>query len=332
MLNMSQQINVRKIIRVGERSVGITIPKEWLSFLNADIGSSVEVSLGPGYVLIRPLTTLQPRVSNTIAIEGDDPSQLERLIIAGYIEGYDVITINAPRNTAREVFYKVAMRLPGTIAMDSDVFKVKISVDELNTDLNDILNTMKTTVRSMFDILIDYFDTGDQSKLKEIIKLDDDLDRFHFLGLRTIRRTAFKNPIEALEHTVIIKSLEHIGDTLDRVSNTFLKTGINVLRRTECGEMLKEIFLKVSSYVSKAVNALMTHNMNQAMKVLLQREELSQDIIATATKCIDVPGILAISHEAIVAVYEAAEIAEIVTLRLLRELSTRRSAEKILET
>lgn len=316
---MSQTTNVRKIIRVGERSVGITIPKEWLSFLNMDIGSSVEVTMGPGYILVRPLTTAQPKVSNIITLKHDDVNQLERLIIASYIEGYDIITIDAPRGRAREVFYKIAMRLPGTIAMNGDTFKIKVSVDELNTDLNDILTSMKTSIGLMFDMLIDYFETGDQEKLKEVVKLDDDLDRFHFLGMRTIRRTAFRNPIAALEYAIIIKSLEHVGDTLDRVSNTFLKTGINIFKHDECRHMLKEMFLKVSSYVSKAINALMMRNMNQAMKVLLQREELAHEILTTATKCIDITGILAISHEAMVATYEAAEIAEVATLSLLRE-------------
>ncbi|MEM4848157.1 MAG: PhoU domain-containing protein [Ignisphaera sp.] len=211
------------------------------------------------------------------------------------------------------------MRLPGTIAMNGDIFKIKISVDELNTDLNDIINSMKTTISSMFDMLIEYFELGNNEKLKELIKLDDDLDRFHFLGMRTIRRTAFRDPVSALEFTTIIKSLEHIGDTLDRVSNTFLKTGINVIKRSECKEMLKEMFSRVSSYVSKAINSLATRNVNQAFKVLLQREELTQEILMAATKCIDIAGILAISHEAMVSVYEAAEIAEISILRHLRE-------------
>uniref|UniRef100_A0A7C2ZNQ2 Phosphate uptake regulator PhoU n=1 Tax=Ignisphaera aggregans TaxID=334771 RepID=A0A7C2ZNQ2_9CREN len=319
---MNQSVNVRKVIRVGERSVGITIPKEWLAHLNLDIGSSVEVSLGPGYVLIRPLSpsSTQHKTSNIIALKSSEPDQLERLIIASYIEGYDAIALNVPRNIAREVFYKIAMRLPGTIAMEGEVFKIRISVDELNTDLNDIINSMKTCISSMFDLLIDFFETGDHNKLREITKLDDDLDRFHFLGLRTIRRTSFRDPASAIEYTVIIKSLEHIGDTLDRVSNTFIKTGINVNNYGECRHMLKEIFLKVSSYVSKSINSLLASNINQAMKVLLQREELTREILSTATKCIDMTGILAISHEAMVAVYEAAEVAEIASLRHTRKM------------
>ncbi|MEM1526177.1 MAG: phosphate uptake regulator PhoU [Ignisphaera sp.] len=327
---MSQQVNIRKIIRVGERSIGITIPKEWLSHLNVDIGSSVEVTLGPGYVLVRPLTSgvTQTKITNTIALKHDDIEQLERLIIASYIEGYDIITLDVPRYVARDVFYKVVMRLPGTIAMNGDIFKIKISVDELNTDLNDIINSMKTTISSMFDMLIEYFESGNHDKLKELIKLDDDLDRFHFLGMRTIKRTAFRDPASALEFTTIIKSLEHIGDTLDRVSNTFLKTGINVIKRNECKEMLKEMFSKVSSYVSKAINSLAARNINQALKVLLQREELTQEILMAATKCIDVTGILAISHEAMVSLYEAAEIAEISILRHLRETNLQQKPEK----
>lgn len=327
---MTQLVNIRKIIRVGERSAGITIPKEWLSYLNVDIGSSVEVTLGSGYILIRPLISSisQPRTINAITLKHDDLEQLERLIIGSYIEGYDVITLDVSRNIARNVFYKISTRLPGIISMNGDVFKIKISVDELNTDLNDILNSMKSTVSSMFDILLEYFDTGNIEKLKELLKLDDDLDRFHFLGMRTIRRTSYKDPIAALENTIVIKSLEHIGDTLDRVSNTFLKMMLNVIEKSECRESLKEIFTKVSSYVSKAINSFISHNINQALKVLLQREELSREILDRASKCINVTGILAVSHEAMVSVYEAAEIAEIAVLRYLRELGLEHKQSK----
>ncbi|MEM1683099.1 MAG: phosphate uptake regulator PhoU [Ignisphaera sp.] len=319
---MEQSINVRKIIRIGERSVGITIPKEWLNFLNVDIGSSVEVTMGPGYLLVRPLTITQPRIANMITLKHDDMNQLERLIVASYIEGYDIISIDVPRSIAREVFYRIAMRLPGSIAMNGDIFRIKVSVDELNTDLNDILISMRTTISTMFDMLIDYFESGNIEKLKEIIKVDDDLDRFHFLGMRTIKRTSFRDPVTALEYAIIIKSLEHIGDTLDRVSNTFLKTGLNIVKYEKCRQNFKDIFAKVSSYVSKAINSLIMHNMQQAMKVLIQREELSNEILSSASECIDVTGVLAVSHEAMVAVYEAAEIAEIVTLRLLREMGS----------
>lgn len=319
---MDRTINVRKIIRIGERSVGITIPKEWLNFLNIDMGSSVEVTMGPGYLLIRPLSIAQPKTSNTITLQHDDIDQLERLIIASYIEGYDVIFINTPRNMAREVFYRIAMRLPGSMAMNGDMFKIRVSVDELNTDLNDILVSMRSTITAMFDTLIEYFETGNSNKLREVIKVDDDLDRFHFLGMRTIKRTSFRDPVAALEYAIIIKSLEHIGDTLDRVSNTFLKTGLNIVKYEKCRLKFKDIFAKVSSYVSKAINSLITHNMQQAIKVLLQREELAGEILSSASECIDVTGVLAVSHEAMVAVYEAAEIAEVATLKLLREMGT----------
>jgi antitoxin component of MazEF toxin-antitoxin module len=47
--------SVRKVIRIGERSIGITIPKEWLPVIGVGVGSSVEVTLGPGYLLVKPL-------------------------------------------------------------------------------------------------------------------------------------------------------------------------------------------------------------------------------------------------------------------------------------
>ena len=309
--------NVRKVIRIGERSIGITIPKEWLPILGISVGASVEVTLGPGYLLVKPLSTIHPKITQSIKIKHEDEETLSRLIIASYIEGFDVISIDESKDIARRSFQKISTRLPGAIAMEGATFRLKISVDEFNTDLEEVIGAMRTTLSMMFDLLIDYFTSGDKSKLDEVIRLDDDLDRLHFLGMRTIKRTAFRDPSQAINNSIIIKSLEHIGDTLDRVSNTILRLGFDTNINAKCREVFKDMFSKVSSYVSKAVNALASSNISLIMKVLIGREELSKEILSNVTQCIEAPGVLAIAHEAIVAVYEAAEIAEVATIKAL---------------
>jgi len=232
--------DVRKIIKIGERSVGITIPKEWLPLLGLSIGSSVEVTLGSGYITVKPLTTAQPKPLLSIKVRSEDTNTLARLIIAGYVEGYDMVVVASPRDIARKAFYNVALRLPGAIAMNGTYLTVKISVDELNTNVDEVITSMKTTIDSMFDLLMDYFQTGDKSKLEQLIRLDDDLDRLHFLGVRTIKRTSFRNPQNALDNLIVIKSLEHIGDALDRASNTLIRMGGNT--DEECKRVFREIF------------------------------------------------------------------------------------------
>lgn len=309
---------VRKVIRIGERSVGITIPKEWLSILGIDLGSSVEIALGPGYLLIKPLSTAYARKMQTIKIKHDDPEVLSRLIIASYIEGFDTVVVEDGKDIARAAFQKTSMRLPGAIALEGPTYRIKISVDEFNTDLNDVINSMKSILLMMFDLIIDYFGSGDKHKLEEILRLDDDLDRLHFLGIRTIKRTAFRDPSQAIDSSIVIKSLEHIGDTLDRASNTLIKiAGDTIISKDICRSIFKDIFSKVSSYISKAINALTSQNLALSMKVLIGREELAKEIMSSVTPCLDAPGVLGLVHEAIVAVYEAAEIAEVATNRVL---------------
>jgi phosphate uptake regulator len=310
--------SVRKVIRIGERSIGITIPKEWLPVIGVGVGSSVEVTLGPGYLLVKPLSTVHPKITQTIKIKHEDAETLSRLMIASYIEGFDTITVDEVKDVARIAFQKISVRLPGAIAMEGPAFRIKISVDEFNTDLNEVISAMRTTLSMMFDMIIDYFTTGDGKKLEEIIRLDDDLDRLHFLGMRTIKRTAFRDPSQAISNSIVIKSLEHIGDTLDRASTTLLKIGFDALHTGEkCKAVFKDIFSKVSSYVSKAINSLMSQNISLTMRTLVSREELSREILSSISPCLDIPGVLAIAHEAIVAIYEAAEIAEVATNRAL---------------
>jgi len=316
--------NVRKIIKIGERSAGITIPKEWLPMLGLSIGSSVEVSLGSGYIMIKPLNVTKPKPLYYVKIRGRDVDTLSRLIIAGYIEGYDMIIVEDSRDIARKAFYSVAMRLPGAIAMDGARFTIKISVDEMNTKVEEVISSMKTTIDTMFDLLMDYFQSGDKTKLEQLIRLDDDLDRLHFLGVRTIKRTSFRNPQDSLDNLIVIKSLEHIGDALDRASSTLLKLGTNF--GEECKKRFRDIFARVAAYMSKAINAFMSLNLDLAIRVLTEREPLSRTIFSLASNCAATPETLALIHEATVILYEAAEIAEIATAKMIRH-SEERSVE-----
>ncbi len=308
--------DVRKIIKIGERSVGVTIPKEWLPLLGLSVGSSVEVSLGTGYITIKPLNIIQPRPTLTVKLRSSDENVLSRLIIAGYIEGYDMLILDTDRTLARRAFYSVAMRLPGAIAMDGQRFVVKISVDEMNTNVDEVIASMKTTIDMMFDLLMDFFQTGDKTKLEQLIRLDDDLDRLHFLGVRTIKRTSFRNPQDAIDNLIVIKSLEHIGDALDRASSTLLKMGGEI--SDECKKVFREIFARAAAFTSKAINAFINLNLELATKVLMEREPLFKEVFSLANKCIHTPETLALAHEATVIIYEATEIAEVATAKLIR--------------
>lgn len=307
---------VRRIIKIGERSVGITIPKEWLPVLGLNIGSNVEVSLGPGFITVKPLNVMQPKALLTVRLKARDIATMARLIIAGYIEGFDSLIVDGDRGSARKAFYAVAMRLPGAIAMNGRQFTIKISVDELNTSVDEVIASMKTTVETMFELLMEYFSTSDASNLEQLLKLDDDLDRLHFLGIRTIKRTAFRSPQDALDKMLVIKSLEHIGDCLDRVSNTLLRIQSKI--SDECKKVFRDVFAQVSSYVSKAINSYIEGNIDMAIRILMEREDLSKRIFTSSSKCLQAPESMAMAHEATVSVYEAAEIAEVATAKLVR--------------
>jgi len=327
---MSVQITeIRKIIKIGERSAGITIPKEWLNILGVTIGSKVEVGLGPRYIIVRPLGVQPQKTLAEITLTGKDVDILTKQIIASYIEGFDYVILDAPKDVARKSFYAIALRLPGTIAMDGDRVSIKISVDEFNTNINEVIVSMKSTISNMFDLLMEYFETKSLEALQSLLKLDDDLDRLHFLGVRTIKRTLFRNPQESLDKLVVIKSMEHIGDALDRVARTLMN--VNPSFDNHCKEVFKDIFARAASYVTKSINALLESNMDLAIKILGERERLQNDILSSASKCINITGALALTHEAMVAIYEAAEIAEASTAKVIRELGEKTLKPKLEE-
>ena len=150
---------IRKIIRIGERSAGVTIPKEWLSTLGLNIGSAVELILSRDSITVKPIEVGKRKFTSTLKIKSKSTEELSKLIIAGYAEGYDTIELETDKLLARKAFYSVATKLPGSIAMDDARITIKISVDELNTSVDEVISSMRSIMLSMFDYFTDYLDT-----------------------------------------------------------------------------------------------------------------------------------------------------------------------------
>ena len=308
---------IRKVIRVGERSAGVTIPKEWLSTLGLNIGSAVELILSRDSITIKPIEIGRRKLASILRIKSKNTDELSRLIIAGYTEGYDTIELDTDKILARKAFYSVATKLPGSIAMDDVKITIKISVDELNTSVDEVISSMRSIMLSMFDYFTDYLDTGNIDCLDQLFRLDDDMDRLHFLGVRTIKITSIKMPLDALDKLMVIKSLEHIGDCLDRAGRTLLnyKEGLDEKSK----RIFKEMFSYLESYTSKSINSYLSDNYNMALKVLLDRESMLQYIVEAASKCTPLSVAFGIAHEAQMIVALAVEIAEIAISKATRK-------------
>ncbi|MFP3216680.1 MAG: phosphate uptake regulator PhoU [Vulcanisaeta sp.] len=300
----------RRIIRIGEKSVGITLPKRWLDTLNVGIGDIVEVSLIGKVIVVKPMTQSGAEAGEVSIPLSGSFDETTRIIIASYIEGYDNVELIAQKDkdTIRRAFSSVERKLPGSLMLESDGnILIKIATNEANVDLNEVISSMANILNSMFGKFLDYLDSNRVELLKEILELDDQMDKLYFLALRTIKKLSFRDPKRAIDDTIVVKNLEHAADALDRLSNAFMRTQV-----TQCRREISERFRNVWLYIMKAIYAYLDNNVSNALKVLLDREHMLNNILELASiGCMGLSDLLAaFIHESQLIVALAADIAE----------------------
>lgn len=308
------EMAIRKIIKIGEKSYGLTLPKEWLDKLGVRVGSSVETTIVGDHITIRPITSALGR---SISLEESDENMLSKLIIASYIEGKDLIILKGDKNSIRRAFNSVKGKLPGMIFVEKgEAPEIRITADERTINMLEIIKTMKSTAETMMDLMVKYLESGDSENLKEILIMDDELDSLHFIGLRSVKRISAKMPEESIDLSITIKSLEHIGDALDRASNYLLRTRLS----DRCRETFKEIVRITSSYFSKSLNALIQNNYRESLEMLNERQRHMDLVFDIAKKNACFDELSALLHEALVIIASSAEASEVSVSRHIRKI------------
>lgn len=309
------EASIRKIIKIGEKSYGVTIPKEWLDRLGIKIGSSVETVIVGDHITIKPVTP--GALEKTIVLEESDENMLDKLIIASYIEGKDLITLRGDRNSIRKAFNNVKGKLPGMIFVErGETPEIRITADERTINIIEIAKTMRGAVQAMIDQMVRYLEDGDSEHLKEIIVIDDELDSLYFIGLRSIKRMSAKIPEEAIDLTIIVKTLEHMGDALDRSSNYLLGAQIS----EKCAKAYKEMLKLAASYFSESFEAFLSGDYRASLEMLNQRPSRVNMIFEISRRSACFEELSALLHETLILVASSAEISEASVSRYIRSI------------
>ncbi|WP_066793952.1 phosphate uptake regulator PhoU [Caldivirga sp. MU80] len=262
----------RRVIRIGEKSIGITLPKQWLDSLNIGLGDLIEVKAVEDMLIVKPVVSEHGSSNAVVLSSGESSDEAMRIIIAGYIEGFDDIAVRGPKESIRRAYQVIESKLPGSLILESeDGVMVKVATSETNINLKMVVSSTSTILNAMFDKISSYLETNDTSLLDETLAMDDQVDKLYFLALRTIKKLSFRDPKEAIDDTIIVKNMEHVADALDRMARTF--KGIQKID-PGCVKELSSRLRDVWSYTLRAINSYQSGSKEQALKVIVSREEL----------------------------------------------------------
>ena len=221
---------IRRVIKIGN-SYYISLPKKWVeNILRSE--KAVELILEEnGELRIVPYSRKSESQGIHRRILYDE--KVFRKILAGYLNGDDIIEVVAKNQLPRKFFEelnKFIRNLIGLEVVEEDATRVVLQCFVSNEiDLEQIIHRMDNVTRSMYLDGARALVEGNKDIASNIIKRDDNVDRLYFLAVRGIRKS-IKDPLKPgeqklkhLDFRLVVRSLEQIGDYAEKIAVYVLK-------------------------------------------------------------------------------------------------------------
>ncbi len=258
----------RKLIKFGNSSHVISIPKEWIKKHNIKKGHIIHFQEDEKNNLIlsvsNPDDEIKKRKTLSINIDDMTKKEIEIEIIENYVKEFDKIKITGKEITKRDK--EIRDLLNELVAIEvveqtKDRIIAKDFLDIKNVQLTDLERRLDIVIKS---ILIDSRFGSGKENYENIKNRDYDANKLTYVLLRVIRR-GLENPrvakklnvnsLELVYKHYVVLAIERIGDLAKRISrldnqNKFTKQEIKELNTIH--DMLRENYNKgIGAYRSK---------------------------------------------------------------------------------
>jgi len=257
---MSEIKQVRRLQITGGSTYTVSLPKTWIDELQLKKNSDVTLVKNRNNS-ITLFQEEQSKKNNATALIGknDSKESIRRKIIAIYLSGYKTIEIktkgleisSAHRRVIRDL---VRTTLMGTEIIETSSEKMALQVltqlAQLSFDV--ALKRMYNTAINMHQESIESLNERDLDHAEEIIKMDDEVDRFSLYLLRNLNLSlenvqvlldsGLEKPSDCLGYRTVVKCVERIADHAGLIAKKvkYLNSPINKKILNEIEQISKE--------------------------------------------------------------------------------------------
>ena len=280
---MSEIKQTRRLQLTGGSTYIVSLPKTWIDELGLEKNSNVTLvkNRNDSITLFQEEQSKKKHATALIG-KSDLKESIRRKIIAMYLSGYKTIEIKTKgieiptthRSVIREL---VRTSLMGTEIVESSSEKIKLQIlthlAQLSFDV--ALKRMYMTAKNMHEESIEALNERDSEHAEEIIKMDDEVDRFSLYLLRNLNLalenvqvlldSGLEKPSDCLGYRTIVKCVERIADHAGLIAKKikYLKSPIDKKILKEIEQISKESLIVFES----SITALSKRDYDMAEKV-----------------------------------------------------------------
>ncbi len=274
---------IRRLVKAGQASHTISLPKEWLDSHKLKKGDLVYLyEKGDKELVISPESKADevvPEKTVTISVDNKELSTIQREITSAYINNYNTIilsgqTITQKTKDIRKVLHDFVALEVADQSANSIIAKDLLNLKEISIDKT--LRRMDMLVRSMIQDSIAAVDNAELSQ--SVVVRDYEVNRAYFLLIRLLKSSLSNKQIadffqlsnnKVLSYYYLTINLENFADCAKQLAE--------YLGKEKKKDKLKSIFQRVEKGYLEVMKGYFTRDRKLADGVALQREELLKD-------------------------------------------------------
>jgi len=269
----------RKIIKFGNSSFVVSLPKSWMEENELGKGDSVYLEyLGNGSLMLNTgnIKKKKPKgYSIGFPLNVSFNEKLKREIYHAYLNDFKIIKINGPgvKENTSEIREFLQNNFAGleVLKQTSTSIVAHDLLDMGELSLRKMIRRIDVICRSMITDTIEGIDK--KGSHVQIYKRDDDVNRLVFLCYKIIRNASKDisfakrmdvTPLELMDYKFIINNLERIADQSKRISKIFDKVKISNGDK----KLFRELYVDIEKEYLNVMRAYYNKNRNLVHKVL----------------------------------------------------------------
>jgi len=296
---MSEIKQLRRLQVTGGSTYTVSLPKTWIDELQLKKNSNITLVKNQNDS-ITLFQEEQNKKTNATALIGknDSKESIRRKIIAMYLSGYKTIEIKTKgieipsihRGTIRDL---VRTTLMGTEIVEASSEKITLQVltqlAQLSFDV--ALKRMYITATNMHQDAIEALKELDSEHAEEVIKMDDDVDRFSLYLMRNLNLSlenvqvlldsGLEKPSDCLGYRTVVKCVERIADHAGLIAKKvkYLDSSVDKKILNEIEQISKEsliVFENSITALSKR-DYEMAENVASSVTKVIEKEKKLMD-------------------------------------------------------